>query len=122
MVFNSMVSLVYSGEISNYYFSLTRPIVIMIVAYLIAEIFKLRFVWLNGLLIVLGLYFAVINLQIFWRTDYDNGLVVQRREVVDKIRRGETVEFRQGAAESYLYYFYTHKKWKEQNTSDEEIN
>lgn len=103
-----LVFSVYSGEISDYYFSVNLPIVLMILAFLSWQIFKSR--WLIFKILISGfwLYFAFVNIESFFKAK-PQGLKVQKQRILETIKRGEKIEFKQGAPESYLYYIYTRK-------------
>lgn len=101
-----LVFSVYSGEISNYYFSLTRPIVIIVLAYLTWRLFQLKGWLIKIALIGFWLFYCFVNTQDFLNSKYQ-GLDYQKVRVKEKIERGEIVEFQQGVPESYLYYIYT---------------
>jgi len=103
-----LVFSVYSGEISNYYFSINLPIALMVIAFLSWQIFKIKRVLPKILIVSLWLYFAAVNVQNFFTT-HPQGLKVQKQKVLEVISRGEKIEFKQGVPESYLYYIYTRK-------------
>ncbi|PIU02411.1 hypothetical protein COT66_00425 [Candidatus Shapirobacteria bacterium CG09_land_8_20_14_0_10_49_15] len=103
-----LVFSVYSGEISSYYFSLTRPLVLIALAYLTWRLFCLKGWWLKASLIGFWLFYCFANVQSFLNLKYE-GLDFQRVKVKEVIRKGEVIEFKEGHPESYLYYFYTRK-------------
>ena len=95
----------YSGNISNYYFSLTRPIAVTIIAYVLFYVFSLRNVVFKLLIFVFFAYFIYINLSLFlnYKTQ---GLAYFRRNAKEEVDRGIKNQFLYGAPESYLHYFY----------------
>lgn len=99
----------YSGEITDYYFSLTRPIAIVIIAYLIVEILKINNVIPKLALSAFLIYYSVININLFFVPKY-HPLAYHRKKVLEKIKAGEKIEFQQGIPESYIYYIYTRKQ------------
>lgn len=103
-----MLSL-YSGEITDYYFSLTRPIVILIIAYLIVSAFKINNIIPKIALPVFFIYYAFFNVSEFLVPKY-RPLAYYRKEVLSRIARGEKIEFQQGIPQSYIYYYYTKLK------------
>ena len=96
----------YSGEISNYYFSLTRPIVLIIIAYLLVKLFEIKNIVPKVIVIAFLVYYSLVNIQSFFRVE-GRGLDYQKQVVLEKIGRGEVIEFKHGDWQSYLYYFYT---------------
>lgn len=100
----------YSGEISVYYFSLTRPVVIMVLAYLTSRLLASKFLVLKLSVIIFWLSFSVLNAQKFMvSTHRPTGLDYQKEQVQELISRGGVVTPSRASASSYLYYFYTHK-------------
>ncbi len=104
-----LVFSVYRGEISNYYFSLTRPIVIIILAYLTSRLWQAKALLLRLTVVIFWLFYSLANTQNFLRFQYHPGLVYQKALVREAIRKREVIEYKQGIPESYLYYFYTRK-------------
>lgn len=99
----------YSGEITLYYFSLTRPIVIMIFAYLLAIVLFNKSFLLRILGIGVILLYSYINLSSFFKAEYQ-GLDYHREKVNQALSRGEVIEFAGGVPEPYIYYIYTRNK------------
>lgn len=101
----------YSGEISNYYFFGTRPIVLMVLAYLTYSLMASRYLILRIAVITFWAYFAVVNTKEFmaYRTiDFQK----VKRFTIEKYHKGEAIEPYQNIPESYLYYIYTRKPEK----------
>jgi len=99
----------YRGEITSYYFSLTRPLVIMIIAYLLVRLFKIKNIVPKIIVIGFLVYYALANTQNFLKAD-SLGLGYQKQVILRRIENGEKIKFKHGFSESYLYYFYT--EWK----------
>ena len=99
----------YSGEITPYYFSLTRPLVIMMVAYLFVKLFEIKNIVPKILVIGFLVYYALANTQNFLKAD-NLELGYQKQVILRRIEKGEKIGFKEGSSESYLYYFYT--EWK----------
>lgn len=108
----------YSGEIADYYFLITRPIVLIIMAYLFYFVFKRSLTPLKILLILLLIFYSYANLVKFFGEDPMN-LKKARKEALNKMQN-EKIEFVEGVPESYLYYIYKERyeppespwKWK----------
>lgn len=99
----------YSGEITNYYFSITRPMVLIILSYITYRILFSRFVPLKLLIIVFWLFFVVVSIYNFTQV-YRHGLQYEREKVIEALSGGRQIEFTMGDPQSYLYYVYTRKK------------
>lgn len=101
----------YSGELTNYYFGITRVVALLTFSYLIYCIFELRKPY-SGMLIFLFLFvYAAVNIKSFIDTG-PVGLKKLRAEVKIKIQKGEKIEFVQGDPKSYLYYLYERNSLK----------
>lgn len=108
----------YSGEIADYYFLITRPIVLIIMAYLFYFVFKRALTPLKIFLILLLVFYSYANIVKFLGEDPID-LKKARREALAKMQN-EKIEFMEGVPESYLYYIYKERyeppespwKWK----------
>ncbi len=98
----------YSGEITNYYFALSRPIAVIIIACLIVWIVGRKHFFPKVGIAGFLLYYAIFNAQQFFSKSIQ-GLDYHRKEVERVIREKRVVEFRQGVPESYIYYYYIYK-------------
>jgi hypothetical protein len=99
----------YSGEITNYYFSLSMPITFIILSYIITSLIELKKLFINFAIFIFGIYFSFVNISAFFNTNFP-GLSGSRIYVKSMIRNGKMVPFVGGDPASYLYYFYTRKK------------
>ena len=101
----------YSGEISDYYFSTNRFIVVIIIAYLLAKTFLLKN-WIPKIILSCFLiYYVVFNVSKF--LSYKEGGIYERSKKVFKaIKEGKEIGFQEGVSESYLYYYYMRKEGK----------
>lgn len=99
----------YSGEISNYYFSINKFVALLVIAFLLIEILKIRNLFPKLIIGVFLLYYFLINISKFFGTKYIS-LSVLRSGVKEAIKQGKVIEFTQGDPNSYLYYIYTQKK------------
>lgn len=100
----------YKGEISDYYFSINRYIVIAIIAYLLNFMFEQKHILTRGFLIAALSVYAYINMANFFAYHADGGLKQKRENVAKAIREGKIINFTEGDPESYIYYIYTKKK------------
>lgn len=93
----------YGGELSNYYFSITRPVVFIALAYLLYMLFEYkRTMGKVGVFVILLSYVYVNSKQFF--EFKARGLGYYREKVDEKIKNGTIIEFGQGNPESYLYF------------------
>lgn len=99
----------YSGEISNYYFTLTLPMVVIVLAYLTLWIFQISNMLPKIIIVSFWLYYAFFSVQNFLNSQH-NGLAQHRESVKAAIIDGRIIEFVHGNPESYLYYIYMKDK------------
>lgn len=98
----------YRGEISNYYFTLTRPIVLIVVSYLMYRLAKIN--KLATLLIVAVLaFYLYYNANVFFKRQ-EVGLAVYRPIVLRMIEDDIVPNFSPGDPKPYLYYYYKYKE------------
>jgi 4-amino-4-deoxy-L-arabinose transferase-like glycosyltransferase len=101
-----LVFATYKGEITNYYFFTTRPLVLMILAYLTYWIFSIRNYLPKVAIVIFWLYFSYVNTVKFFAPDHGNfNESVKKTKVI--IERGQKVDSYPYIPESYLYYYYT---------------
>jgi len=97
----------YSGQISNYYFSLTIPFVLLTLSFITLKIYELKFFLVKIFIVGVWGYYSFFNLKTFisgfgvycrlpCREDYTKG----------QIAKGYIIGFKEGAPDSYLYYLY----------------
>lgn len=89
----------YSGEISDYYFSTNRFIVVIIIAYLLAKTFLLKN-WIPKIILSCFLiYYVVFNVS--KSLSYKEGGIYERSKKVFKaIKEGKEIGFQEGVSES----------------------
>lgn len=104
-----VVFALYSGEISNYYFSINRPISLIIISYLAVRSFQYKNYLMRSALIIFAVYYSFTNLYLFSERKYDS-LYNYRAFVKTAIKNGVKIEYKEGDPKSYLYYIYTRKK------------
>jgi 4-amino-4-deoxy-L-arabinose transferase-like glycosyltransferase len=99
----------YSGELTDYYFAITRFVALLLISYCIALVYAYRSLYAKIIVIcLLGIY-GFYNISDYLRENTDNGMILKRETVLQKINRGERVGFFEGSAESYLYFYYMKK-------------
>jgi len=95
----------YSGEISNYYFSSTRPIIIGILGYLLYRLYGTDSI--SKIFVVLFiLVFCYIQVMFFLRTSI-SGVPQFREQVIKTIQAGQKIQFTEGDPKSYLFEYYS---------------
>ncbi len=93
----------YGGEISNYYFSIARPVVLISFAYLLYILYINKNAVGKISVFVILLSYIYINSKQFFEFKA-RGLGYYREKVNEKIKNGVDIEFSQGNPESYLYF------------------
>lgn len=102
----------YSGEITEYYFSITRPIALIIIAYLIFWLLNKNLLVVKILVIIFLFYYGFVNSTYFLQSKIQ-GLGYYRKKALKAIKEDRVIEFRQGVPEAYIYYYYTEHKRQE---------
>lgn len=100
----------YSGELTDYYFSSTRFLALIILSYLITYLFIQRkniFLSFTGVLALL--LYAYANFSNYISHPVDRPLGYHRANVIQAIKQGKVIQFTEGDPESYLYYIETRK-------------
>ncbi len=95
----------YKGELTNYYFFMTRPVVLIVVSYLLYRIFIVHNIIPKLLVIGYLGYFIYININDFIHQDSTQYLV-KLENVKNAIQRGEKIKLYENIPESYFYYYY----------------
>lgn len=98
----------YKGEISNYYFNMTVPIVLLCASYLLDRLFGIgnRLTQLSICCVLI--VFSVLNIIPYFGAERV-GLNIQRERVRQAVAKGERIPFSQWGADSYLYYVHVER-------------
>ena len=99
----------YSGEISDYYFSINRFIVLLIISYFFARIWMIKNIIPKIAVLTILMYIAMTNVTSFLSYK-DTGLSDRGKTVLQAINQGKQIGFYQGVPESYLYYYFMRQK------------
>ena len=99
----------YSGEISDYYFSVNRFIALFIISYFFARVWMIKNIIPKIAVLIILIYVAITNV-INYLPYKDTGLAERERTVLNEIRQGRRIGFQQGVPESYLYYYFMRQK------------
>lgn len=97
----------YKGEISNYYFFMTRPLVLIILSYLTYFLYTRKNIYIRIVVICLWLYFSYANISDFVTYDKQGGLSAQMRATVVNIQNGSKMKTEQNIPEQYFLYYYS---------------
>lgn len=104
----------YKGELTDYYYSISRPIAPMIIAFLLALLWRQKQMLGKILVIIYCSYFAYINIFSFI-FNYNPTMEKYREEALKAVNNKFTVYFKDGAPVPYLYGMYSYQqegKWK----------
>ena len=103
-----IVFAMYSGEISDYYFSVNRFIGLLIIAYLLGKLFT-KHILLRIAVIILLLTYGFFNLRMYFQAK-DTTLADREQKVKAAVQKDEQIQYTQGVPESYLFYYYMRQK------------
>ena len=103
-----LVMSTYSGELTDYYFSLPRDIVIAICAYLTVFMLRQKRIIFKIAPLFFWIIYALLSLQTFFN-GWGGNLTANKEYVKQVIREGKTIPFNDHGLNSYLYYIYTRK-------------
>lgn len=95
----------FRGEISNYYFAITRAPSLIAIAYIINKALVSRKWLIICPVVVFIAVFAMKNSRIFFRTN-DKNFIKQKAQARSYIDAEKRMDFKEGIAESYLYFYY----------------
>jgi len=105
-----LIFAIYSGEISDYYFSINRFLVLTMLSYLISLLWNMKNILVKILVTIFLLVYAYYAVNQYLPYS-DEGSFYNRdqkaKQAVDQNRR---IEFQVGVPESYLYYYYMRQK------------
>lgn len=101
----------YTGEITDYYFALSVPIVLMSLSVIITTLLTSKNLILKlGVFLILSLYFF-INLSSFFAFRLQ-GIDYHKQQVKKAIAEGKKIDYTIGDPQSYIYYIYFERKIK----------
>lgn len=97
----------YSGELSNYYFYMTRPIALIVFAYLTYMLLIQRYLLVKLCVIGFWMYFIYTNSLDFVHPP-NNGLRDAEKSAKSHIISNTPILLYQNIPDSYLYWYYTY--------------
>jgi len=100
----------YTGELSDYYFSINRFIVLLVLSYFVYRVWSLKFLVAKAIVIIFLITYCAYNFALFLNYHNDNNLVAEEKSVVQRINNGEHLQWQQGVPEVYIYYYLMMQK------------
>lgn len=101
-----LVFTTYSGEISDYYFIITKYIALMVLAYLISLIWNARYTFVKPVIIAGFIIYSWYGITNYLPYKDPGNLSKQEQYVKQMVGQNRRIEFQVGVPESYLYYYY----------------
>ena len=101
---------VYRGEISDYYFSVNRFIVVMMLSFIAYKVWSLKYLLAKVMVIVILLLYCVNNFILFIPTRDGNNLAKEEKDATVTIATGEKVTWEPGVPGIYVYYYLMRQK------------
>lgn len=98
----------YKGEISNYYFNMTIPVVLLCISYLLARLYGIGNRLIRIALFCVLIAFSISNIIPYFSANRV-GLYIQRERVKLAVKKHERIPFSQWGADSYLYYVHVER-------------
>lgn len=95
----------YSGELTNYYFAITRPVAILSISIIAVKLLSFKRKYMYVILTLIGILYIYFNMQTFLNQGPQT-LLKSKISTMEKINKGERIEFVQGDPHSYLYFYY----------------
>ena len=99
----------YRGEITDYYFAISRYIALLIVSYFFVKIWLIKNIVPKAAVVIVLIYVAVINFINFIPYK-DGGIHRLEVEVSKTIQRGEKIPYQHNVPESYMYFYLMRQK------------
>lgn len=103
----------YRGEISNYYFFITRPMVLMILAYFTWRVFTIRNYFPKIAVIFFWTYFTVTNINNYPSAS-ENSLLNKKNKALYLLENNIPIHLDAGNIEEFYFYYYF-KEYKKGN-------
>lgn len=100
----------YKGEISEYYFSVSKFIALFIMSYLLVKLY-LQNILTKLFVMCIFLGYVYVNMLLFSKMENPFNLDYHRQKTLNAIGKGIAIPFFGGDPESYLYYEYKLMKW-----------
>ncbi len=99
----------YNGEITDYYFSISRDVFIVSLSYLIFILYMQKLLIIKLIIITLGLFYAYYNTELFFKGNNGNFLSVEQN-VRQTIKHNEVIPYDSHDPNYYLQYVYLRDK------------
>lgn len=96
----------YSGEISDYYFDITRFIALLIISYFFYRIWNMKYLISKAIVAIFLLIYCGYGFMQYMPYQDSNSLKNKESSVMLKVNNNTKIEFQVGVPESYIYYYY----------------
>ena len=97
----------YGGQISEYYFLFTLPVVYYSFLVLLQRLFSIQNKMIPSLLLLCFIsYYMYQNIQTYTDHKEKKGLAEQRESVRERIKKGKKIPYKDGTIEHYFYLLY----------------
>ncbi len=101
-----LVFTTYAGEITDYYFIISRFVALMIFAYLIYRVWNLKYIFAKGFVVVFLVCYCYLTFNNYFHYTDGSNLPKQENQVIQAVNQGKRIQFQVGVPESYLYWYY----------------
>lgn len=98
----------YSGEISNYYFSITRPVALMVLSFITYKAIFQKYKIFSLAMIVFWIFYSYLNIYQFFQIK-NTGLKLFEYNTIERVKRDQSFIFKVGDPESYFNFYYIEK-------------
>ncbi len=99
----------YSGEITDYYYSVSRDLFIFALSYIIYILYIQKVIAAKLVIIVIGLIYAFYNIQLFWHEGNGNFLSVENN-VKQAVAHNQLIPYGSHDPNYYVQYVYLRDK------------
>lgn len=100
----------YKGEISDYYFVISRFIALFILSYLLSKLLFTKMLPVKIFAVIFFIYYSYLNLNSVINSHGEGGLKERLIKVKFNVETSKRIEFQDGVPEPYIYYYLMRKK------------
>ena len=102
----------YAGELTNYYFWITRPAALIVLSYLLYKIFEIKNIFPKIIVILFLAYLSYLDFYDFFASIPSFEYKREKANVFLDIKNNNKTPYNIHAGESYIYYYYEYLKIK----------
>lgn len=102
---------VYKGEITDYYFALSVPVMLIAFSFIIESLLAHKNLIFKSVILLILCYYFFINLSSFFSFRLQ-GIDYHKQQARKAIAEGKIINYTIGDPQSYIYYIYFEKKNK----------